>query len=48
MVKDILGSFGTFPIFDNLVSQKTASRRAKLSGLKFGPQSEYSVHTGYF
>ncbi len=27
----ILGSFSAFPIFDNLVSQKTGDRRAKWS-----------------
>ena len=42
----ILGSFGAFPIFDNLVSRKRLV--VERNRVKFGLRGEYSVYTGYF
>ena len=46
MVKVILGSFGAFPIFNNLVSRKWLV--VEQSRVEFEPRGEYSVYTGYF
>ena len=44
MVKDILGSIGAFPIFDNLVSRTRLAIEG--NGVHLGLRGEYSVFAG--